>query len=147
MNWPAPPRTPNPTANKRTPQASDDALHQLKAGWRAEHKKRSTELADELIKDSDGGRADARAVLRLAAQDTVLSELVSDVQAQVGRRLEALLDYPEHLPPLTRCLNDLTTSRNALTRRATDLLLAAGTLRNQRKLANPRQVGHLRVVA
>lgn len=124
--------------------SSDSAVRDLTTEWRTEHKKRSGQLADELIKDAPGASADERLVLRLAAHDGVLSEVLGEAQLQLGRRIESLVEFPEHLVTLARSLEKVTTCRNSLTRRVQDLLAAAGTLRNQRKLGNVR---HLRAVA
>jgi hypothetical protein len=110
------------------------AMEKLEHAWRVHHADLVDKLHDELRKDSPGAKADEKLVLRLAAHDAAIGELLGDLQLQLARRIEAFIDQPKTAVVIARALHEVTGCRNAAARRAQELLLAAGTIRAQRRI-------------
>jgi hypothetical protein len=128
-------------------QPPDDPIAALSKHWCKEHERDVRRRQKQLLKDAPGARASESAVLSAAARDLSLAEELWRAQAQLASRIGALIDQPKTVLMLARALREVTGCRNAATSRAEGLLLAAGTLRAQQRLANTEGKSGLRRVA
>jgi len=73
----------------------------------------------------------------LVGHQTAIAIAVLDAQAEVVARLEYFLDDPRKLLMLSKALTELTSISNTIGRRVEGALVAASSLRAQRRLWNP----------
>lgn len=128
-------------------RATDQAIAALSRRWQKEHDRHARKRERALVKDAVGARADERIVLSAAAKDFTLADSLWRSQVQLASRIEAFVDKPKLALELARALREVTACRGATTARAEQLVLAASTMRAQRKLANPETKPPLRRVA
>jgi len=81
----------------------------------------------------DGGPGEA-ILHELIGQQVAIALAVLDAQGEVAARVGLFLDDPKMLAVLSKALRELTTLSNVIGRRVEGALLAASTLRAQRRL-------------
>lgn len=128
-------------------QTTDAAIAALSKRWQKSHERDARKREKALLKDAPGARADERAILAAAARDLSLGEDLMRAQAQLCARMNALIDSPKAVLTLAKALREVIACRSATTSRAEQLLLAASTVRVQRRLANIENKPPLRRVA
>jgi hypothetical protein len=121
-----------------TPEANasrdQKTLDDLFARWQQSHDDRTREIETAL--EVGGSTPDERFLSAVAAHELALAESLAKAQVGLAGRVCALLDNTKVATQLARALAEVTACRNASTRRAEEVLQAAGTLRAQRRLAN-----------
>ena len=88
------------------------------------------------IASPDAGAGEAL-LHELIGHQTSIALAVLDAQAELVARLEYFLDDPRKLLMLAKALKELTVLSNAVGRRIEGGLVAASSLRAQRRLWNP----------
>ena len=89
---------------------------------------------DQASPDAGAGEA---LLHELIGHQTAIAIAVLDAQAEVVARLEYFLDDPRKLLMLSKALTELTSISNTIGRRVEGALVAASSLRAQRRLWNP----------
>lgn len=134
--------TTSPSAELRSENTDDEAAaaaqRQALAGvtkrWSESHKQRISEASAALESDSPGATCDERMLLKLAATASLTAELIDDAALQLAERLKCVMDDPRLALQVAKVLREVVGLQGSTSRRTGELLLAAATLRGQRKL-------------
>lgn len=120
----------------------------LNRHWRGAHRKRTRAIERQLMSALPNATAVDKVLVKLAAHDAAVAELVGDAQVLLASRVVALVDNPKSVATLTRALSESTSCRNAAARRVEALMQTVTTMRTQRAFVESEpKAPHLRCVA
>ena len=126
-------------------EAHVDALNRH---WRSAHRKRARAVEKQLTNNYPDASPMDRLLIGIAAHDVAVAEVLGDAQLLLAKRTQALIDDHRLVHELARALDQVTSCRNAATRRVEELSQTLSTTRAQRALTPSKpNSSHLRRVA
>jgi hypothetical protein len=141
-------QTPEEQEETRTRAELEAHLASLNRQWAAVHRKRARATNKQFLSAFPNATAVDKVLVRLAAHDTAIAELLGEAQVLLASRVVALLNNPKLVLTLTRGLSETTSCRNAAARRVEELLGTVTTMCAQRALVETKpKASHLRRVA
>ena len=133
-------------AHNKKAEADDAArfVAKLSAEWQKDHERNARKTEEQLLANRQQASPEERLLLKMAAHDTTLAELLGECEVQLAKRIQVLIDDVATVLKVTRTLKQVITCRTATAQRARETMLAANVLRGQRRLS---ETPHLRRVA